>query len=219
MEYEIDFRKYLRLVGRRLRWVVCAALLAGVAMFSLLTAAPKTYTATSALLLLVRQAGTVRTLDSPGIRLESIDAEARRQGLVALATSTTIETRIPEDVIRSVMPENYRPGLIVQNQQIEVHLNGDLLEIVAHARTPEQAKALADGWANSYMDYVSHLYRDEHSEIRFVSAALLPHGPSSPLIWANTIQAVIGGALLAMIAVLIAGLIESTSGVVAPAAN
>lgn len=204
MEYEIDLAAYGRAVLRRWYWVILATVLAAALAVGVSLVLPKTFTATAPVLALVRQTGSQVGVNQPILNIETIDVGARRQGLLALAQSETIATRIAPETLQQVGVAGYKPGQLVQ--RIEVTANGDLLEIRARAATPEQAQLLADTWASTYVAYVGQLYTDEHSSVQLAGSAALPYRPSSPRVALNAALASGAALLLASIAAIISEL-------------
>jgi uncharacterized protein involved in exopolysaccharide biosynthesis len=198
MENEFDVRKYVLDVLKRWPIILLATVVAGLTAFGVSMILPKTYTAKSVVLLFVRQTGSQLGVNEALINVESIDSGARRVGLVALAQSDTIESLLPADVVQRIVPDDYKPGLIVRNEQINVVSQGDLLEIRATAPTAQQAKDLADVWATTYVDLIRRLYTDEHTRVEPVSNALLPINPSGPGIIRNTAVGVLSGFLFGL---------------------
>ena len=203
MDQELDVRKYVVAVASRWKWLLACAVLAALAAFTYSMLLPKTYTATASVLLFVRQTGSQLGTNEPILSVETIDAGARRQGLIAFARSEAIEAALPEDVLQRIVPVNYRRGMLVQNKTITVSSDGDLLNITAKAQTPEQAQELANTWAESYVSEVTRLYQDQHSTIQRAGAALLPLKPSAPKIASTTLTGGTVGLLVGVLAVLV----------------
>jgi uncharacterized protein involved in exopolysaccharide biosynthesis len=201
-EYDdIDLRPYLVAVARRWYWVVGVALLAALLAAGISNQLPKAYTATSSVLLFIRQTGSQVGANDPLVRIETIDVAARRQGLLALAGSSAIETQIAPADLQRVAPAHYTPGTLTE--RITITSDGDLLTIAAVAPTPEQAQALADIWASTFVSYADTLYTDEHSEVQLAGKALLPTTPSEPQIARNVISAGLLGSLLATLGIML----------------
>lgn len=203
MEYEIDLRKYAVAILRRWRLIVLAAIVSAGIALGLSLVLPKTYTATASALIFIRQTGSQLGTNEPLLNIETIDVGSRRQGLVALASSETIEAQLPPHVVQQATPPNYRPGMLVRSGLIEVGLNGDLINITAKGSTPSQAKTLVDAWMNTYIAVVDQFYTDEHSTVRLAGEAIAPYQAASPRIGINTITAGIAGVILGTIMVLL----------------
>ncbi|HEX6289122.1 MAG TPA: hypothetical protein VFZ66_08015 [Herpetosiphonaceae bacterium] len=198
---DVDLRPYMLAVARRWYWVVIGALLVAVIVAGVSMSLPKTYTATSSVLLFIRQTGSQVGVNEPIVRIETIDITARRQGLLALAQSDAIEAQIQPDVLKQLVPGGYQPGTLTR--YISVRADGDLLKISASAASPEQARALADAWATTYVNYVKALYTDQHSEVQLAGRALTPLGPSSPQTTLNTLVGGVAGALIGIVLALL----------------
>lgn len=204
---DIDLRPYVVAIIRRWPWIVGAVLLAVAVSAGLTSMLPKTYTATAAVLVFIRQTGSQVGTNDPVLNIETIDVGSRRQGLLALAESEAIESRIAPDVLAQVAPDNYQPGMLVEHQHVTIEANGDLIAITADGQTPQQAQTLANAWATTYVDYVKTLYTDEHSSIQLASSALPPFEPSAPSIGRN---AVIAGLLAAIGSISLIVLLQLT---------
>ena len=201
-EYDdIDLRPYLLVVARRWYWIVGAALLAALAAAIISMQLPKTYTATASLLLFIRQTGSQVGVNQSIISVETIDIAARRQGLLALAENSAIEAQFRPEDLQRVATAGYQAGMFTG--RINVDADGDLVHISADAPSPEQAQALADTWANTYVGYVKTLYTDEHSQVQLAGKALLPTTPSGPQVSRNAIFAGLVGGALAVALILI----------------
>lgn len=201
-EYDdIDLRPYLIAIARRWYWIVVGALLAALIAAGISTQLPKAYTATTSVLMFIRQTGSQVGTNEPLVRIETIDITARRQGLLALVQSSAIETQIKPEELQRVAPAGYIPGSLTQ--QIAIDADGDLLTIAATAASPEQAQALADIWASTFVSYADTLYTDEHSQMQLAGKALLPTEPSEPQVLRNTVFAGLLGGVAAIAAILL----------------
>jgi capsular polysaccharide biosynthesis protein len=207
---DIDLRPYLLAIVRRWPWIVGVALLAGALAAGAMAMQPKTYTAAASVLMFIRQTGSQVGVNEPLLTIETIDSNARRQGLLALAESQAIETRIAPDVLARVAPSGYKPGMIVDRQYITVDSRGDLLTISAEAQTPQQAQDLANAWATTYVDYVKTLYTDQHSNVELVGNAVLPFEASGPRVVRNAVIAGLLGAIVAVAAIVLIQLTGAT---------
>lgn len=192
---DIDLRPYVIAIVRRWPWIIGAALLAGLLAVGVTSMLPKTYTATASVLMFIRQTGSQVGSAEPILSIETIDVNSRRQGLLGLAENSAIEARIPPDVLARVTPPDYKPGMIVERDYINITANGDLLTVTARAETPQQAQELANVWASTYVDYTKTLYTDQHSNVTLVGNAVLPFEPSGP----NAVRNAVVAALLAAI--------------------
>lgn len=200
---EIDIHPYLAEIVRRWYWIILGVLLTALPAAALLLLQPPTYSATSSVLMLIRQTGSQIGLNQPLVSVETIDVGARRQGLLALSRNTAVESRLPQDVIDRIALANYRPGMFIQQNLIQVRADGDLINISAEATSPEQAKLLADAWATTYVEYVGTLYNDDHSQIQLASQAVLPFEPNGPQVVRNTLIAAVLGALVSLFVIII----------------
>jgi uncharacterized protein involved in exopolysaccharide biosynthesis len=210
-EYDdLDLRPYLVAVARRWYWVLGVALLAALLAAGVSSQLPKAYTASSSVLLFIRQTGSQVGTNQPLLRIETIDITARRQGLLALAHSPAIETQIAPADLQRVAPANYRPGML--SSRIAIEADGDLLTISAVAPTPEQAQALADIWATTFVSYADTLYTDEHSQLQLVGKALRPLAPSEPQVQRNAIFAGLLGGVFATAGIVLWAVVSRFTG-------
>lgn len=197
MEYmEIDLRRYIDAIRKHGYWIALLTLAAALGTAALTMTKQRTYVATATVLTIVRQTSSQLGTDDSLLSLESIDMNARRHGLLILAQSDAVEARLPADVVQRVVPNDYKPGMMVTDGQVEAAPQGDLIEITATAAEPELAKELADAWAQTFVDYVEPLYTDEHSEVKLASTAVLPYRPEATGLVRNTLLAGAAGLLL-----------------------
>lgn len=84
------------------------------------------------------------------------DREARQKGLLALASSSVVATEVISQVGHLLEPEERKPDVVLG--YVAAEDQGDLIEIVAQAETPEKAAALANAWAQAYENHVNSLY-------------------------------------------------------------
>jgi|GEM_PF-5425281 len=202
-EYDdIDLRPYIRAVAKRWLWIVIAIALSAVVAGIISVSLPKEYSAKASVLVFVRQTGLQMSQSEALFDIETIDVNARRQGLLALAQSNAIEANIAPDLLSQVVPHQYKPGMLVQDNYIKVELKGDLLEIVATARSAERAKLLADAWAKTFVSLVDQLYTDQHSRVQLASSAVLPYKPTDPKIFRNIVLAGFVSGLASIVLVL-----------------
>jgi len=207
VEYEIDLRRYAQAVLRRWPLIVACALSAAIIAGGWSLLQPRVYAATSMVLVLVTQTSSQLGTNEPLLDLETIDAGSRRTSLYELARTAAIEAALPPAVLEAVAPENYEPGMLLQQRQIELESQGDLLKITAKAKSPQQAKELADAWAETYVTYVDHVFDDQHSNVRLASEAVLPFKPAGRGVVRNAVLAGIAGTALGVIAALMLELV------------
>lgn len=218
MEFEdTDLRPYLRALTKRWRWLLSGAMLAALAMLALLQLQPATYTATASLLVFIRQINMGAALDGPTRAWESIDTDARRQGVRALIQSSIVETQLAPEIVAQVAPRQYKPGLLLANKRIVTRINGDLILISATAETPQQAKALADEWARTAARLIEKLLPDRHSSAQVVGEALLPYQARDLALVSKALVAATVGLLAAIVAALVADLRSAPTHVYASA--
>lgn len=209
MEYdEINLRPYLASVGRRWHWIVIGAVLTCIVAAGVSLLLPKEYEATASLLVLIRESNIGIGPDGPLSTIETIDAQSRRQGMVALATSDAIESRLPQDFVATLDVDGYRPGRLLQDKRVQAYQNGELISFLATGPTAEEAQQLANTWARSFNDYARELYNDELVTITLASEALLPLQPASPNIIGNVLLGFALGALLGLGLAMLASVVR-----------
>ena len=208
MEYEIDLRRYVLAVVRRWPLILLMGLLAAAIAAGWTFTRPTEYLASSSVLLIITETGAQVGTNEPLLEIQTIDPDARRASLSALAQSRAIEAALPPDVVQAIAPANYKPGMFIQSGWLRFAIQGDLLEITAAGNTPENAKALADAWADTFVEYATPLYTDQHSEIKRATSAVLPFEASGQSLVRNTVLAGLFGILLGIVASL---LLELTS--------
>lgn len=179
MEHEVDLRPYIHAIVRRWRLILLLALIAAVitASLTLVLRNRYRYQATTLVSILIRQTGSEIGINRPLIAVQSIDVGARRQGLLRLSQSSSIEANLPQEVLRQVTEADYKPGMLIGEERIEVDQVGDILEIHATGATPEEAKLLADAWAQVFVEQAETVFDDEHSRVRLAGLATLPYEP------------------------------------------
>ncbi len=202
MEYEIDLRRYFVAVVRRWPLIVTAAIIAALLAGAWAATRATEYTATASLLMTIVETGSQLGTNEPMLSIDTIDANARRQTIAALAQSTAVETQLAPELIARVAPADYKPGMLVHGGDITVIPVGDLLNIVARGETPEQAKLLADAWTETAVAYIKSLFTDEHSDVQMASTAVLPFEAASRDIARNAVLAGVAGALLGIMIAL-----------------
>lgn len=206
MEYdEINLRPYLVAIGRRWHWILIGAVLAAAVAAGISLVLPKEYEATANILVAIRESSIGS--DGPLLNIDTIDVNARRQGLVALAQTEAIEARLPSDFLAQLEPDDYRPGMLLKDHRILAYSTGDLIGIRATGPTAEQTQQLANVWARAFSAYVPELYNDGFTSVAVAGEALLPIEPSGPKIVRNSaLGAVLGATLglgLAMLATVV----------------
>ncbi len=204
MEQEIDLRPYFLAIARRWRLILLLALIAAVTAASLTLALPNRYRyqATALVSMLIRQTGSEIGIDRPLVAIQSIDVGARRQGLVRLSQSSSIEASLPHEVLQQVTEPGYRPGMLANGGRIEVVQTGDILEIRATGATPEAAKLLADAWAQTFVEQAQTIFDDDHSRVRLAGVATLPYAPLSSGVVRNTAIAGFLGIIIGLVAAI-----------------
>ncbi len=156
METEIDLRPLITALLRRWRLIVlCIVTAALIAAFlSMLRA--QTHTARTDILML--SARSRMAFDDRFVTDDQplLNTNTRRQSLVALAESTSLENKVRTLLSPETVTGNDRPGSLAA--QIQVETTGDLIQIQASGKSEADALALADAWGRTYADAVNDLY-------------------------------------------------------------
>ncbi len=157
MDSELDLRTLLRTALTYWRILAVATLIAGLAALAL-TFVIKRPVRASADILISPNSEQI-TLDS---RYSSRDATLlttssfQRQGLIALASSSTVEAQVAEQLIADGQLNAYVPGAL--QEKISVVAQGDLVRIIASDRDMDKAVALATAWSSTYERIVAESY-------------------------------------------------------------
>lgn len=171
MEEEIDLRPYVQALLRRWR-LIALLMLVGVvvAVLIALLSAPA-YTARADILML--SARSELAFDQrfvTGDAAQSLDSNARRQALTALASQSTLEEQVLAQLPEGFVAQDYQAGNLAQ--RIEVRQEGDLLQIVARADDPQHALTLANAWGQVYVQLVNDIYGDNQGLLQEVELQL-----------------------------------------------
>lgn len=160
-EDEIDLRPYFNVIAKRWRLILASGLITALVAALVSLALPKAYTATAAVL--IRPTYSQLAFDERFITEDSpLDpkSDSHIKALTALAASPAIETAIPASKLQQLAPEDYLPGDLSEDY-ISISSEGDLLLIEATGSSPEQARDLADTWAETFVSYANKLYSEQ----------------------------------------------------------
>jgi uncharacterized protein involved in exopolysaccharide biosynthesis len=161
MEEEIDLRPYLAALIRQWRTIGVVVVVATIGAAILAISLPQSFTASADVLILPSRSQL--TFDSRFVTSNAslgTDAASRRQALLALATSTALETKVLPELPVNLVGKEYRPGSLARRLQITSE--GDLLHIEANAQDEQSAQVLASAWGQAYVGMINDLYgRDE----------------------------------------------------------
>lgn len=160
---EIDLRRYFDIARRWYKLILGCAVLGALAAFLLGWLETPDYVAQASLTIL--RSGSVINFD-PKIRTVSdadptagVDAAARRKALVTIGGSDDLAKAVYQR-ISSQLKYKYEDLTAVQ-RTVEVKNDGDLLNISATARNPEDAALIANTWAEVYQDRVNQIYGEQ----------------------------------------------------------
>lgn len=156
MEQEIDLRPYVRALLRRWRLFVSFAL--AFAIIGIILAVLLRSSSQADANVLILPSSSQISLDE---RFVTRDATLlttpafQRQALIGLATSSTLERRVA-DQLPPPEDEPLKPGDLLK--KIEVSSEGDLVQITARGETEADALELAEIWATTYERLVAEVY-------------------------------------------------------------
>lgn len=154
MEQEIDLWPYLRALLKRWQLILglivaCALVASGTALLT----PPRTQATASVLIV---PATSQVAFDAHFATRDATlltNATYQRQALLGLASSTTLERRVAEQMGLQAQIES---GELVG--RVDVSTTGDLIQIEASGENDEEALALAEAWGRSYERLVAESY-------------------------------------------------------------
>ena len=163
MELEIDLRRYIQILLSRWKFVLAAAVVAGVAAMAASFALPAIYEARAGLIVSRARSQVTfepkfQTLSEEELTSMRVDPKVRQYTLEALVRSPVVEAEVIEELGSVLEPEERTPGALLRDG-IEVAVTrGELIEVVWRDRDPSRAAVIANTWARSYEAYVNELY-------------------------------------------------------------
>ncbi len=177
MDDEIDLRKYIdTLIAWRweiLVMTVVGALLAAAAVLGMRLLLSPEYTATSTVAI-ARTSSSVSfdqnfqtTLSDQNLTSAAradVLVNTRRAALVGLVSNGAVAEAVSAALDSSFEEEERVPRRLMGQIEAEAvvapgsRTEGDLIQITASADTPEKAAALANAWAQAYVEHVNRLY-------------------------------------------------------------
>lgn len=166
MEEEIDLRPYLMALFRRWPLILGLAAAVGVIVAVASYLSPRPITATASVLIV--PATSQVALDPRFATRDATlltNATFQRQALIGLATSTTLERRVAEQIATTAAP-----GTLLR--QVDVSAEGDLMQVVASGATEAEALALAEAWASTYERLVAEVYSRDNAGLALIDEQL-----------------------------------------------
>lgn len=183
-EDEIDLRQYVLVLVAWWREIaliaIGAAVVAAVAILLLRLVTPPTY-ASSATVAIARTQSSITfderftTLSQDQLQaLSSVDAAARRGALLGLVSNGAVAQAVIAQLSNILTDENEQsPAYWLAEGQVEAELvgstgsqaNSDLIRITISADSPAKAAALANAWAQNYVEQVNRIYGQIPSEL------------------------------------------------------
>ena len=82
--------------------------------------------------------------------------EERRKALTELATNNTIALKVLSELGNILEPQERHPEDLVE--MVKTKQEGDLISILVEAGSPEKAMAIANAWAEAFVDHVNSLF-------------------------------------------------------------
>jgi capsular polysaccharide biosynthesis protein len=183
-EDEIDLRQYVLVLVAWWREIaliaIGAAVVAAVAILLLRLVTPPTY-ASSATVAIARTQSSITfderftTLSQDQLQaLSSVDAAARRGALLGLVSNGAVAQAVIAQLSNILTDENEQsPAYWLAEGQVKAELvgstgsqaNSDLIRITISAESPAKAAALANAWAQNYVEQVNRIYGQIPSEL------------------------------------------------------
>ena len=182
-EDEIDLREYVLVLVAWWREIapiaIGAAVVAAVAILLLRLVTPPSYES-SATVAIARTQSSITfderftTLSQDQLQaLSSVDAAARRGALVGLVSSGAVAQAVIDQLGSQLDEEERQPAYWLAEGQVETSLvggtgsqnNSDLIRITISADSPVKAAALANAWAEHYVEQVNRIYGQIPSEL------------------------------------------------------
>jgi capsular polysaccharide biosynthesis protein len=175
MEDELDLRPYIVAILRRWKILIGFAVTTALIAGAFTSTVPVLSSATANLL--VVPASSQITFDSRFVTDEVSqvsNATLQRQGMIALATSNTLEVLARSSLSAELAQDYVLPGSLLS--AVKVETDGDLVKIIAAAPQEGNAQVLAEAWAKSYQQLVDDLYNGDAELSDTVTAQLTEAG-------------------------------------------
>lgn len=167
---EIDLRKYLDTLMRRWREIVIITIaivvLAAAAVLTLRFVQAPMYesTATVAIVRTQTQVNLDERFTTSSGEVTNADANSRRSALLGLVSNGAIAERVIAELSDTLDEKEQEPATLLRRIDAELSSPGgrtaqsDLIAITARADTPEKAAAIANIWAQHYVQEVNRIY-------------------------------------------------------------
>jgi uncharacterized protein involved in exopolysaccharide biosynthesis len=161
MGEEVDLHGYVRVLVRNWKWIAGVTLLAAAAAFAVTLVVEPIYES-EAVVAIIRSRTDIAfdprmaTLSEVELGNRMLDVGARREALVALASSGDVAAQVLDEIGAQLGPgEHSVRGLL---KTVEAAGEGDLILIGVSHRDPITACLIANTWALAYERYVNGLY-------------------------------------------------------------
>ncbi len=160
---EIDLRRVLAFLRRWWLLIVVCGILGGASALAVSLLQPSSFEATVNLVI-VRSAAIfnfdekIQSVSDVDPR-SSADLQDRRKSLAAVAASDEVAARV-----LAALGDQLDPALrsvAALRGRVRAVTDGDLIQIVAQAGSPEQATLVANAWARAYEALTNEVFRDD----------------------------------------------------------
>ena len=171
MESELDLRPMFRALFRRWWLIAAFATTIALAFTGVALVQPPVRSATANLLII--PLSNQVTLDPRFVTSDvasNSNAPLQREGMIALASSNTLEDIVLANLSPDFGPSRTLPRSLLEDIQIKVE--GDLLQVVASDRDEARAKLIAETWAKSYQQLIEELYNGDARLSKNIEAQL-----------------------------------------------
>ncbi len=156
MENEIDLRQYIRVLIRWWKLIVSITVIAVIVAVLVSFTSAAVYEAEATVIITGTRAEIVF---EPKYRTYSLQEDKElRETVVTLVKSSSVAAETIEKLGDQLEPE----GQSIRNilSKVTVNTSGDLIGIKVKSTDPEEAAAIANAWAESYVRYINALYAD-----------------------------------------------------------
>jgi capsular polysaccharide biosynthesis protein len=156
MENEIDLRQYIRVLIRHWVMIVSITVIAIIVAVLVSFTSAAVYEAKATVIITITRAEIVF---EPKYRTYSLQEDKElRETLFTLVKSSSVAAEAIERLGDELELEDQSIRNILS--KVTVNTSGDLIGISVKSTDPEEAVAIANAWAESYVSYVNALYAD-----------------------------------------------------------
>ncbi|MCA1554346.1 MAG: hypothetical protein LC737_08210, partial [Chloroflexi bacterium] len=158
----MELAQFLQTLRRHMLLILALPLLALAAAYVAVPSGASTYEAEAQLLVL--KSGLLLNLE-PKVRSVSdldsttgVDQIARRRALGALGKSPEIAARVASKLGTQLSESEHDPVMLLG--MVDVAADGEVLRVRARTNSAQKSAALANAWAQEYLNYLNALYSD-----------------------------------------------------------